>query len=73
MAKMHELKIGDVVELTVPVETAPAGARGGVTDLLDDGIVIVEVTTLPLEPILDRIVFVDPGTLRILEPAQART
>jgi hypothetical protein len=65
---MDELAVGDLVELTVPVETAPAGARGGVTDLLDNGRVIVEVMTLPLEPILDRIVFVDPETLRVIEP-----
>lgn len=64
---MDDLRVGDIVELTVPVETAPAGARGGVTDLLDNGTAIVEVTTLPLEPILDRIVFVDPETLRVIE------
>lgn len=69
---MDDLKVGDIVELTVPVETAPAGARGGVTDLLDNGTAIVEVTTLPLEPILDRIVFVDPGTLRVISPAPGR-
>lgn len=67
---MDELAIGDVVELTEPVDPAPAGARGGVTDLLDDGKVIVEITTLPLEPILDRIVIVPPATLRLLEQAQ---
>lgn len=64
---MDDLAIGTPVELTVPVETAPAGARGGVTDLLDNGKVIIEVMTLPLEPILDRIVFVDPEMLRIIE------
>jgi hypothetical protein len=69
---MDDLRVGDVVELTAPVETAPAGSQGGVTDLLDDGKVIVEVTTLPLEPILKRIVFVNPGTLRIIEPAPGR-
>ncbi len=45
---------------------APAGARGGITDILEDGTVIVELTTLPLEPILDRIVVVDPSQLRFL-------
>jgi len=65
---MDDLAVGTPVELTVPVEAAPAGARGGVTDLLDNGKVIVEVMTLPLEPILDRIVFVDPETLRVIEP-----
>ncbi|HKI66640.1 MAG TPA: hypothetical protein VJ989_05165 [Solirubrobacterales bacterium] len=67
---MDDLAIGDVVELTEPVDRAPAGARGGVADLLDDGNVVVEVTTLPLEPILERIVFVRPEKLRIIEQAQ---
>jgi hypothetical protein len=67
---MDDLAIGDVVELTKPADPAPAGAQGGVTDLLDDGGVIVEITTLPLEPILDRIVIVPPATLRIVERAQ---
>jgi len=66
---MDDLAIGDVVELTEAADPAPAGARGGVTDLLDDR-VIVEVTTLPLEPILDRVVVVPPATLRIVKRAQ---
>jgi hypothetical protein len=67
---MDDLAIGNMVELTEAIDLAPAGARGGVTDLLDDGKVIVEVTTLPLEPILDRIVFVPPEKLRLIEQAQ---
>lgn len=67
---MDELAIGDIVELTEPAEPAPVGARGGVADLLDNGMVIVEVMTLPLEPILDRIAFVRPETLRLIEKAQ---
>jgi hypothetical protein len=67
---MDDLAVGDVVELTEPVDPAPIGARGGITDLLKDGKVIVEVTTLPLEPILDRIVVVPPETLRIVDRAQ---
>jgi len=66
---MDDLAIGDVVELTEATDHAPVGAQGGVTDLLDDGNVIVEVTTLPLEPILERIVFVRPEKLRIIEQA----
>ncbi|MDX6581415.1 MAG: hypothetical protein QOI10_599 [Solirubrobacterales bacterium] len=46
---------------------APAGARGGITDLLDNGMVIVELMTMPLEPILDRIVIVKPSKLRFLD------
>lgn len=66
---MDEVAIGDVVELTEPVDLAPAGAHGGIADVLDDR-VIVEVMTLPLEPIVDRIVFVPPETLRIVKRAQ---
>jgi hypothetical protein len=69
---MDELAIGDMVELTKPVDRAPAGARGGIADVLDD-VVIVEVMTMPLEPILDRIVFVHPETLRIIKKAQPQS
>jgi hypothetical protein len=67
---MDDVAIGDVVELIEPAGPASAGAQGGITDLLDDCKVIVEVTTLPLEPILDRIVIVPPETLRIIGRAQ---
>jgi hypothetical protein len=66
MAATREIAVGDLVELTEPVGTAPAGARGGITDLLDGGRIIVEVTTLPPEPILNRIVFVSRAQLRLL-------
>jgi hypothetical protein len=66
MATARDISIGDLVELLEPTETAPAGARGGITDLLDDGMVIVELTTFAPEPILDRIVVVKPSQLRFL-------
>lgn len=67
MTAVREIVIGDLVELTEAVGAAPVGARGGITDLLDDGNVIVEMTTLPREPILDRIVIVPPAKLRIID------
>jgi hypothetical protein len=70
---MDDLAIGDVVELIEPADPAPVGARGGITDLLDDGNVIVEITTLPLEPIVDRIAIVSPATLRIIKGTQPQT
>jgi hypothetical protein len=66
MAAMRELNVGDTVELTNAVDAAPLGAKGGVTDILDEDRVIVEVTTLPLEPVLDRIVVVSPAALRVI-------
>lgn len=61
---MAELHVGDVVELTKATDSAPSGARGGVTDILGEDRVIVEVTTLPPEPVLDRIVVVPSEMLR---------
>lgn len=70
---MAELSVGDIVELTESVDAAPAGAQGGVTDILDNNHVIVEVTTLPLEPILDRIIVASPEELRLVRGKRART
>jgi hypothetical protein len=66
MATVREIAIGDLVELTEAVDAAPAGALGGITDVLDEGKVIVELTSMPLEPILDRIVIVPVAKLRFL-------
>jgi hypothetical protein len=66
MATVREIAIGERVELTEPVERAPAGAKGGITDVLGDGKVIVELTSLPAEPVLDRIVVVPAAKLRLL-------
>jgi hypothetical protein len=57
MAMSAELEIGDAVELTVVVDAAPAGAVGSLSDLLGDGIAIVEVWSPSLAPSLDRRVF----------------
>jgi hypothetical protein len=66
MAVTREIAIGEPVELRETVGRAPAGARGGVTDVLGDGKVIVELTSLPAEPVLDRIVIVPVAKLRLL-------
>lgn len=72
MAVAHEIAIGELVELTEAVEGAPAGARGGITDVLAADRVIVELTSLPAEPILDRIIIVSPDKLRVIESAPRR-
>lgn len=66
MATVGEIAIGDLVELTEAVDGAPAGARGGITDVLDEETVIVELTSLPREPVLDRIVVVPVAKLRFM-------
>ncbi|MGB7684606.1 MAG: hypothetical protein WBL45_02340 [Solirubrobacterales bacterium] len=70
MAATREIAIGGLIELREPVEGAPAGARGGIIDVLDSDRVMVELTSLPPEPILDRIVVVPVGKLRLIEPAR---
>jgi hypothetical protein len=64
MPTTHEIALFDTVELIETVETAPAGSRGGVVELLDDNTAMVEVMTMPLEPVLDRIVVAPLGKLR---------
>jgi hypothetical protein len=64
MPAVHEITPFDLVELTEAVETAPAGSRGGVVELLDRDRAMVEVTTMPLDPALDRIVVVPLSRLR---------
>ncbi len=66
MATVREIAVGDLVELTEAVDGAPTGTRGGITDVLDEETVIVELTAMPLEPVLDRIVVVPVAKLRSL-------
>jgi hypothetical protein len=64
MPAIREIAALDLVELTDAAEGAPAGSRGGVLELRDETVAMVEITTMPLEPILNRIVFVPLSKLR---------
>lgn len=64
MPVTHQIALYDTVELMADVETVRAGSRGGVVELLPDDKAMVEVTTMPPEPLLDRIVVVPLGKLR---------
>ena len=64
MPAIHEITLFDTVELTEAVETAPAGSRGGVVELLDEDMAMVEVMTMPSKPLLDRIIFAPLAKLR---------
>lgn len=66
MSTAGEIAIGDLVEVVESVDGAPVGTTGGVTDLLEGDIAIVEMTGKPLEPILDRLLFAPLATLRLL-------
>ena len=64
MPALREITTLDLVELTEPVGNVPAGARGGVLELRDGGMAMLEITSLPLERVLDRIVFAPLAKLR---------
>ncbi len=64
MPAIHEITLFDTVELTEAIETAPAGLTGGVVDLLDNDKAMVEVMSMLIEPLLDRIVVVPLAKLR---------
>ena len=68
MAVAHKIVEFDLVELTEPVEDAPAGARGGVLELREDDTAMIEVTKPDLGPAA-RIIFAPLGNLRLVEPA----
>jgi hypothetical protein len=69
MAVAHKISEFDLVELTEPVEDAPAGARGGVLELREGDTAMIEVTKPDLGPAA-RIIFAPLGKLRLVEPAR---
>lgn len=64
MPAVREIATLDLIELTEPVGGAPASARGGVLELRAGDVAMIELTSMPLEPILDRIVFAPFSKLR---------
>jgi hypothetical protein len=69
MAVIKHITAYDIVELAEAVEGAPAGARGGVLDLFGDDKAMVEITSLPGEMDIDRIVVAPVDKLRVVNPA----
>lgn len=63
MAVVREITAFDRVELLEPIDDAPAGARGGVLELRDGEVAMVEITTPDLDPAA-RIVFAPLAKLR---------
>jgi hypothetical protein len=57
----------DIVEFTQAIDDAPAGERGGVLELYDDGTAMVEFTSLPPELGVDRILVAPVGRLRVID------
>jgi hypothetical protein len=63
MPAVRDIATSDLVELTTPTDGIPAGARGGVLELRDDNVAMVEITSLPLDS-AERIIFVPLAQLR---------
>jgi len=64
MATRHEIATFDRVELSERIDDVPAGARGGVLELRNEDIAMVEITGPPLDAV-DRILFVPVSQLRL--------
>jgi len=64
MATRHEIATFDRVELSERIDDVPAGARGGVLELRDEDIAMVEITDPPRDAV-DRILFVPVSQLRL--------
>lgn len=71
MAVAHKIAAFDIVELTERVDDAPAGARGGVLELREGDMAMVEVTKPDLGPAA-RIVFAPLSKIRVVEVAHRR-
>jgi len=71
MAVTRHVAEFDIVELLDRVAAAPAGARGGVLELLDGRTAMIELTSLPAEMGIDRIVVAPLDRLRVVAPAHA--
>jgi hypothetical protein len=71
MAVAHKIADFDIVELTERVDDAPAGSRGGVLELREGDMAMIEVTKPDLG-LAARIVFAPPSKLRLVEPARQR-
>jgi hypothetical protein len=64
VATVHQIAQYDTVELIEPIDAAPAGARGGVLEFLEDGsIAEIEIMQPDLDG-LDRIVYAPLSKLR---------
>ena len=69
MAVTKHITAYDIVELAEAVEDAPAGARGGVLDLFPDDKAMIEITSLPGEMDIHRIIVAPLDKLRVVDPA----
>ncbi len=63
MPATHELAELDLIELTEPFDGIPAGATGGLLELMNEDTAMVEITSIP-ELDIERIIFPPLAKLR---------
>ena len=69
MPRPEKISVLDLVELTEPFGGIPAGATGGALELMEDGAVMVEITSMP-ELDIERIIFPPASKLRCIGTAR---
>jgi hypothetical protein len=72
MPATGEIAVLDLIELTEPFDGIPAGATGGVLELINDDTAQVEITSLPHLD-LERVIFPPLAKLRRIPAAQGKS
>lgn len=70
MATTETISVLDLVELRQPFDGIPAGATGGALELMDDGHVMVEITSIPELDAVERVIFPPASGLRRIGTAR---
>jgi hypothetical protein len=64
MTTTDKLEVLDIVELTEPIDDIPAGATGGLLELMEENTAMVEITSIPELDAVERIIFPPLAKLR---------
>jgi hypothetical protein len=71
MPATDEIAVLDLIELTEPFDGIPAGATGGVLELINGDTALVEITSIP-ELDIERIIFPPLAKLRRIPIASGK-
>ena len=71
MSATDKLEVLDLIELTELHDGIPAGATGGLLELMDENTAMVEITSLPKLDAVERIIF--PPLTKLRRIGHART
>ena len=72
MPTTDKLAVLDLIELTELFDGIPAGATGGLLELMDENTAMVEITSLPELDAVERIVFPPLSKLRRIGHVRAK-